>query len=356
MTSDFDGQHLAVKKQEWPPGNITLTLCEKDGDEIARVLRFSADPEALTRQQAWAQELAFRFNLHASLVEQREREVLHDPTPTGARTSATADTMEQELHRTKLAIEALVQQDREACAHQDIIRRQLDEQTKELEHYKDLLTRQQYSVVALSTAHTERCRQLDEMTTERNALAAMWKEDFDLRVQLEDQLDAMKLANHTGDTMSHQPAHGTAMLAAEFKYIKSLAAPGSEIANSGGRAIAMLKHPQPQGRRLRVVLESPYAGDTVRNVTYARAALRDSLNRGEAPIASHLLHTQVLNDNDPAQRRIGIDAGLTWIAQADRVVFYQDLGRSAGMEAAQLEAQRTGTPCEVRYLGGVWAS
>jgi hypothetical protein len=38
-----------------------------------------------------------------------------------------------------------------------------------------------------------------------------------------------------------------------------------------------------------VILESPYAGDVEANVAYARAAVRDSLMRGEAPIASHLL-------------------------------------------------------------------
>ena len=43
---------------------------------------------------------------------------------------------------------------------------------------------------------------------------------------------------------------------------------------------------------VRVILESPYAGDIERNVKYARMAVRDSLSRGEAPIASHLLYTQ----------------------------------------------------------------
>lgn len=33
----------------------------------------------------------------------------------------------------------------------------------------------------------------------------------------------------------------------------------------------------------RVVLESPYAGDVEKNVAYARLALRDSIQRGEAP-------------------------------------------------------------------------
>ena len=39
-----------------------------------------------------------------------------------------------------------------------------------------------------------------------------------------------------------------------------------------------------------VVLESPYSGDIKGNTKYARMALRDSLARGEAPIASHLLY------------------------------------------------------------------
>lgn len=61
-----------------------------------------------------------------------------------------------------------------------------------------------------------------------------------------------------------------------------------------------------------VVLESPYAGDVERNVRYARAAVRDCLDRGEAPIASHLLYTQpgVLDDLVPAERAMGIEAGL----------------------------------------------
>lgn len=41
-----------------------------------------------------------------------------------------------------------------------------------------------------------------------------------------------------------------------------------------------------------VVLESPYAGDIERNTNYARDCMRDSILRGEAPIASHLIYTQ----------------------------------------------------------------
>ena len=40
----------------------------------------------------------------------------------------------------------------------------------------------------------------------------------------------------------------------------------------------------------RVIVESPYAGDVERNIAYVRAAMRDCLMRGEAPLASHLLY------------------------------------------------------------------
>ena len=106
----------------------------------------------------------------------------------------------------------------------------------------------------------------------------------------------------------------------------------------------------------RVILESPYAGDhdddIAHNVAYARAALRDCLNRGEAPIASHLLYTQegVLDDNDPEERRLGIDAGYAWWGVAEAVVFYVDFGMSPGMAAAWRRAERAEWKCEERRL------
>lgn len=86
----------------------------------------------------------------------------------------------------------------------------------------------------------------------------------------------------------------------------------------------------------RVVLESPYAGDVEENVRYARACIRDSLLRGEAPIASHLLYTQpgILDDNDPLERAHGINAGHAWFfAGLHAVVVYTDRGISEGMQA-----------------------
>lgn len=101
-----------------------------------------------------------------------------------------------------------------------------------------------------------------------------------------------------------------------------------------------------------VILESPFAGDVEANIAYARACVRDSLLRGEAPIASHLLYTQpgVLDDDVPAERQHGIDAGLAWKAVAHASVVYTDRGISRGMEYGIAAAREAGLPVEFRSL------
>ena len=84
-----------------------------------------------------------------------------------------------------------------------------------------------------------------------------------------------------------------------------------------------------------VILESPYAGLIAINIEYAKECMKDSLMRGESPIASHLLFTQVLDDNIPKERHLGIEAGLAWKKVADTQVFYIDFGMSSGMKYAK---------------------
>jgi hypothetical protein len=102
-----------------------------------------------------------------------------------------------------------------------------------------------------------------------------------------------------------------------------------------------------------VIIESPYAGDVEANVAYARRCVRDSLLRGEAPIASHLLYTQpgILDDNDPRERIKGIHAGLAWREVAQASVVYTDLGISPGMEVGIAAAHEAGVPVEYRQIG-----
>ena len=102
-----------------------------------------------------------------------------------------------------------------------------------------------------------------------------------------------------------------------------------------------------------VIVESPFAGDVERNVRYARRAIRDCLERGEAPFASHLLYTQpgVLDDNLIDERDRGIAAGLELAKRADASAFYVDHGMTRGMILGLAAARAAGREIEQRSIG-----
>ena len=108
-----------------------------------------------------------------------------------------------------------------------------------------------------------------------------------------------------------------------------------------------------------VVLETPYKGngydDLEKNMRYARACMQDSLKRGEAPFASHLLYTQegILRDTVPEERRMGIEAGFAWRDCAEATIVYVDLGISDGMRDGIQDAEEKGRTIERRVLPAV---
>lgn len=105
-----------------------------------------------------------------------------------------------------------------------------------------------------------------------------------------------------------------------------------------------------------VILESPFAAPTpegvLENISYARACMRDCLNRGEAPYASHLLYTQpgVLDDTVAHERALGIEAGLRWGRYASATVVYVDRGVSRGMRMGIERAEKEGREVLYRWL------
>ncbi|RRD21763.1 hypothetical protein ECB98_22650 [Brucellaceae bacterium VT-16-1752] len=123
---------------------------------------------------------------------------------------------------------------------------------------------------------------------------------------------------------------------------------------AGGKLISRLPKPYndnlPTTGKPLVIIESPYSGDVEHNTEYARACLLDSLRRGEAPIASHLLHTQVLDDLRPDERELGIEAGLAWYWVADKCVVYGDRGINGGMIEGIERAKRYGVLVEFRNI------
>lgn len=108
-----------------------------------------------------------------------------------------------------------------------------------------------------------------------------------------------------------------------------------------------------------VVIESPFRGsgapgERERNIDYAKALLRDSYFRGEAPIASHLTGPLVLDDNNADQRDIGIAAGLAWGARGKKVIVGTDRGISAGMKIGISRYVSWGLEIVERSLGEEW--
>ena len=102
---------------------------------------------------------------------------------------------------------------------------------------------------------------------------------------------------------------------------------------------------------MRVIVESPFAGGFA-NVKYARECVRDCIQRGESPFASHLLYTQkgLLDDKIPAERKKGIDAAVGWLEVADYVAVYMDLDITPGMVVGIIRAARMGKPIRLRWI------
>ena len=100
----------------------------------------------------------------------------------------------------------------------------------------------------------------------------------------------------------------------------------------------------------RVIIESPFAGDIERNKSYAFKAALDALSRGESPFGSHIFFPQFLDEFDPEQRKLGIDAGYAWWESADLIAFYTDLGWSPGMCKARDRCWALPKPFATRSL------
>lgn len=101
-----------------------------------------------------------------------------------------------------------------------------------------------------------------------------------------------------------------------------------------------------------VIIESPLSGNFKENKDYARKCMRDSLMKGEAPYASHLLYDQegILDDTILEERELGIKAGFYWGDAADYIVVYIDKGISSGMVRGIKKADNIGKEIYYRSL------
>ena len=82
--------------------------------------------------------------------------------------------------------------------------------------------------------------------------------------------------------------------------------------------------------RPKVYIVSKYAGDIEANTAAAVRYCRFAIEQGYMPIASHLLYPQILNDNDPDERELGLMFGIALLAKCNEVWCFGD-EKSAGM-------------------------
>lgn len=90
--------------------------------------------------------------------------------------------------------------------------------------------------------------------------------------------------------------------------------------------------------RRKVYIASKYAGDVVTNTRNAVAYCRQVIAEGYMPVASHLLYPQMLDDNNPAERELGLLFGLALLRMCDEVWVFGPV--SSGMAQEIEEAKR----------------
>lgn len=112
----------------------------------------------------------------------------------------------------------------------------------------------------------------------------------------------------------------------------------------------------------RVIVESPFKGndysDEETNRFYAKLCMAYCLFINEAPFASHILYTQegILDDKNSKEWDLGIRAGFSWHAMADRMAVFTDLGITPGMKLGIQNAFEIGLEIQYRTLGGMTLS
>lgn len=105
---------------------------------------------------------------------------------------------------------------------------------------------------------------------------------------------------------------------------------------------------------LLVIIESPCKATSIaqqlRNRKYAIKCMLDSIDKGEAPFAAHLLYPQILTEETVDDKNVGIKLGLQWGEKAAKTIVYQDLGITSEMNYGIRNAFRHGRPIEYRNI------
>ena len=92
-----------------------------------------------------------------------------------------------------------------------------------------------------------------------------------------------------------------------------------------------------------IYVASPYAGDIEKNTEFAKTACRFVMNEGHAFFCPHLLYPNILDEQNPEQRQLGLDMGLAMLQSSDELWCFGD-HISHGMMNEIEEAKRLSLP------------
>lgn len=98
--------------------------------------------------------------------------------------------------------------------------------------------------------------------------------------------------------------------------------------------------------RRKVYVASKFAGDMAANVTAAITYCRRVIDEGYMPVASHLLYPQILNDNNPAERELGLLFGLALLRMCDEVWVFGTVSPGVAQEIEEAKRLKK----QIRYF------
>lgn len=93
---------------------------------------------------------------------------------------------------------------------------------------------------------------------------------------------------------------------------------------------------------------SPYRAATKeeveKHIEYAKELTSTVLLHGQSAVTPHLYITNCLDDSDPEERKLGLEASLEILKKCDVVFVGQKFGISEGMAVEIKEAEKLGIP------------
>lgn len=92
---------------------------------------------------------------------------------------------------------------------------------------------------------------------------------------------------------------------------------------------------------------SPLSGDVTGNTEKARKYCRFALERGQIPLAPHLLFPQFMDDEDPEERKLAMFMDIVLLGKCDELWVFGDRV-TPGMQEEIRAARRRGQ--KIRYF------